>query len=523
MDRKGAGGRGRIRAAGGAWGFVLQALAAVAVASAAAPARAEWTEVSSEHFVIYGDQKPETLRRFSERLELYHAAMAHLFERPATKTSPSNRVSVYVVPDAKDVRELVESRQRFMTAVYRPMAGNSFAIVPTLNFVKSPYGNQSEIALFHEYAHHFMYGLTSRTYPKWFVEGFAEFFATVEFKDDTVGLGVPARHRALELEYAREVPIRQMLDYDGGLKDDDKHYNAFYGQSWALFHYLVFRRANELSTYQQLLAQGQTALQAAEGAFGDLDELAKDLDRYTQSRQMQYLPIPRSQLRVGPINVRTLPEGEAAAMPTKIRSRTGVHDEEAAQVVAQARTWAAKYPSDSAVLTELAEAEVDTGNFDAAINAADRALALDPKQMNAWVQKGYALTAKAKANGAPKEAWAEVRSHWIKANKVENDNPIPLAMYYETFLEQGVAPTPNAVKGLEWALVLAPFDGDLRWAVAQRMISDGRLAQAATTLGPLAFSPHPGENTEAARKLLAEVESRIAAQKTQAATVSSAN
>ncbi|HEX7373863.1 MAG TPA: DUF1570 domain-containing protein, partial [Steroidobacteraceae bacterium] len=304
MQRPGMGCRRRIRAAGGARGFVLQALAVVAVATTAAPAHAEWTEVSSDHFVIYGDQKPETLRRFSERLELYHAAMAHLFERPAIKTSPSNRVNIYVVPTAKDVRELVEIQNQFTTAVYYPMAGSSFAVVPTLNFVKSPYGNPSEIALFHEYAHHFMYGLSSRAYPKWFVEGFAEFFATAEIKDDTVGLGVPARHRALELQYAREVPIRQMLDYDGGLKDGDKRYNAFYGQSWLLLHYLVFRRANELSTYQRLLAQGQTALQAAEGAFGDLDDLAKELDRYTQSRQMQYLPIPRSQLKVGPINLR---------------------------------------------------------------------------------------------------------------------------------------------------------------------------------------------------------------------------
>ena len=75
-----------------------------------------------------------------------------------------------------------------------------------------------ETVLYHEYAHHFMIAsLTSRAYPRWFTEGFAEFFAGVRFKEDgTVLLGAPAQHRAAELVYALEVPIRTLLSFDGG-------------------------------------------------------------------------------------------------------------------------------------------------------------------------------------------------------------------------------------------------------------------------------------------------------------------
>jgi hypothetical protein len=56
---------------------------------------------------------------------------------------------------------------------------------------------------------------------------------------------------------------------------------------------------------------------------------------------------------------------------------------------------------------------------------------------------------------------------------------------------------------------LAPFDASLRWLVAQQMVSDERFSDAAETLAPLAYSPHPGEHTEMARRLLKDVESRL--------------
>jgi hypothetical protein len=40
------------------------------------------------------------------------------------------------------------------------------------------------------------------------------------------------------------------------------------------------------------------------------------------------------------------------------------------------------------------------------------------------------------------------------------------------------------------------------------MILDDRYADAAQVLAPLAYSPHPGEHTERARRLLEEVEAR---------------
>jgi tetratricopeptide (TPR) repeat protein len=479
----------------------------------AASANAEWLEASSDHFVIYCDQGEQSARRFAERLERYHAAMAHVYQKAQSKPGPSNRVTVFVVGGAAKVRKVLGTKDRYLNGVYIPRAGASVALVPTLKG-SSMYELRGETVLFHEYAHHFMIAnLTARAYPRWFTEGFAEFFASARFRDDGVLLGAPADFRAPELVYARSVPIRTLLSFDGGRKEATA-YDAFYGQSWLLFHYLQMapERGGQLQTYQRELATGHAALASAETAFGDLDRLDSNLDVYMKRRRLSALLVPGTALDTGPIIVRVLRPGEAEMMPTMMESRVGVDHDEAVALVPEARRVAALYPQDPAVLSALAEAEFDAGNDDAAIAAADAAIAIDPKQINSQIQKGYALAHKVESGALPKEAWKDVRAQFIKANAVENDHPIPLVEFYLTYVKQGEPPTKNSIAGLEWAMQLAPFDSSVRWLAARQMVDDERYAEAVRTLGPLAYSPHPGEHTEAALKLLQDVESKLEGQ-----------
>jgi hypothetical protein len=493
------------------------ALATLILVAAAPAAHGDWLESSSDHFVIYSDQDEKSVKGFSERLELFHAAMAFWFQRQQAKPSPSNRVSIFVVSSERQVREFAKTDNRYLAGIYLPRAGQSIALVPEVRRQGSKFDLSSETILYHEYAHHFMATLTSRTFPRWLVEGFAEFFASAHFHSDEVGLGRPATHRARELAFARTIPIRKLVDFDGGTSNGKQGFDAFYGQAWTLFHYLQFEpeRAGQLAKYQDLLATGDTAVEAAEGAFGDLDQLESDLEAYLKRRRISYVGIPRRVLPIGPIQVRPLRAGEAAMMPTRIRSTVGVTREEALSLVPEARRLAALHPQDPVVLASLAEAEHDAGFDDAAMAAADRALALDPGQMNAHIQKGYALARKVQSGALPADKWKDVRGQWVKANRVENDHPIPLAGFYESFLDQGIPPTRTAIEGLEWAMALAPFDSSLRWMAAQQMIKDERLEDAAQTLAPLAYSPHPGEHTDTARKLLGEVEERLSARQAQ--------
>jgi tetratricopeptide (TPR) repeat protein len=162
------------------------------------------------------------------------------------------------------------------------------------------------------------------------------------------------------------------------------------------------------------------------------------------------------------------------------------------------------------VQAALAEAEFDAGDDEAAVRAADKALAAAPGNMTALIQKGYALTRMATETKTD-EAWLAARRHFISVNRIENDHPIPLIRYYLSFLQQGKEPTKTAIEGLEWALELAPYDANVRMMVATRQMQDKQFALAIRTISPLAYNPHAGEDNPAIA-LLAKAREQQAAE-----------
>lgn len=475
-----------------------------------APAHAEWLQASSAHFVVYANDNERNLRRFSDQLERYHAAMALLTGQTASAPSPSNRVTVYVVQSESAVRKLAGSDSRYVAGFYVPRAGGSVAIVPQVSSGTREL-SWSMIVLLHEYAHHFSISANTMPLPRWVSEGGAEFFASSSFEPDGgMWVGRPAQHRAAELVLVDNVQVADLLDPTEYLKRKNRNFTSFYGKSWALYHYLVFDkdRTGQLSKYLSLLAEGKDQRTAALEAFGSFEQLERDIDRYVTRQKIMAFKIPGTMLSIGPVAITRLSAGAAAIMPTQIRSRRGVDAETAKAVAVEARAVAARFPDDPAVLAALAETEFDAGNDQAAITAADAALKLDPSQTNAYIQKGYALFRLAEAAEDKPTAYRRARAAFIALNRREPDHPIPLVYFYRSFVEQGLAPTPLAVDGLTRAAQLAPFDLDLRMMLGTTLIRLGRQDEARSVLQGVANNPHRGGLSEAASRMLARLESQ---------------
>lgn len=467
----------------------------------ASPSNAEWYEAQSDHFVIYADDSEKDIRKFAENLERYHAAMSYVTRREIEKPSPSNRVTIFVVGGSGDMRELSGSKR--IAGFYTPRAGGSKAFVQDIR-LKNGYPDFSTIILMHEYAHHFLISSSRFAVPRWMSEGAAEFFSAATFNSDgSVLIGRPAQHRAGDLAISKNMRIEELLEPVRG-ESGRKRYDGFYGRAWLLYHYLVFDegRRGQLVDYTLRVARGQSSLEAAGETFGDLEELNKELNRYLRQRRMMTFSLKPGMTSIGEIRLRKLPEGEAAMMPIRIRSQRGVDEEAAAEVVVEAREVAAQFPDDPGVLTALAEAEYDAGNDDAAIAAANKAIAIDPNRRNAYVQKGYALFRKAEDADNVDTAFEAAMVPFSQLNQIENDHPLPLIYYYRSHAYRGIEPPENARHALERASQLAPFDQSLALNVAIMQASEGKMAIASRTLGPLAANPHGGELAQRAELLI---------------------
>ncbi len=481
-------------------------LPALAIALGLVPtgATAHWRKASSEHFVIYADDSEGDLRNFGETLERYHAAMAYLVDRDQKPPSPSNRVTIYVVGSERKVQKLMGGDSKFVGGFYIPRAGGSRAFVQKIGSIrKDP--DMSVTILLHEYAHHFLMSSSRFAMPRWMNEGAAEFYASAAFpRDGGIDIGRPAAHRAYELFNARDVSLEELFDPEVYAERRGKRYDAFYGRSWLLYHYLFFNdaRQGQLAKYWTALVNGAAPLDAARTAMGDLDQLDDELDDYLNARRMMQISLKPESLPIGPVTVTELSEGMDDMIDVQIRSQRGVSRELALEIVEDARRIAADYPGDARVLAALSEAEFDAGNPDRAIAAADAALAIDPTLPNPYVQKGYALFAKAEEAGADAD-WDAALRPWVALNRLENDHPLPLIYFYRIAQMRGGKVPELARNALEWASQLAPFDLGLAYQTALMQASEGKIALARSTLLPVAFDPHAGRMASRAKSLRA--------------------
>lgn len=470
------------------------------------PAKAEWHRAESENFIIHADDRASDVEEFATMLERFHAALALLTRRDLPPPSPSNRLTIFVVGNQRDIGKLVGDRS--VAGLYKARASGSYAFVPDVNIGRREL-DFSMIVLLHEYVHHFSIASARFAMPRWMSEGSAEFFSSAQFgADGSMKIGMPANHRSWELAGNRDVPIEKLLDMSRF--ETDEGIGNFYGRSWALYHMLFFSetRAGQLADYTRRIAKGDGAIDAAQQAFGDLDELDLELDRYLKLRRMSAITINAGVISTGPIRVERMSEGMAAVLPVIIRSKFGVDAEKAADVLKDARSTAARYPDDPGVLTALAEAEYDAGNDLAAIEAADAALARDATMKNAYVQKGYALFRQATDTQGPdrKTAFAEAMAPFGQLNRLEQDHPLPLIYYYRSLVESGQDLNETARHALERASELAPFDHSLAINVALMQAGEGKIALAMDGLAPVAANPHGGDTSAFARGFVSELE-----------------
>lgn len=490
------------------WGYDMKLLKSflsvvlLCVSLFATPAWAAWRQATSPHFVVYGDMSEGAIREYAERLERYDGVLRLITGQPDRLESSLSRVTVYVLPGISDVQRMAGDDQHSVAGYYRQSAESAVAFMPE-RMGDGPLSAQT--IMFHEYAHHMLMSSSIEFYPRWLNEGMAEFFMTTRLNADgsaTIGMPNTARSYSLAMPFAMRA--KELLASDGA-KLNVFDVNQLYSSGWLLTHYLLLspERSGQLPQYVKLLNQGMSWEDAAKKAFGDVDQLSRDMERYRRTSKLRIVDIPAKELKVGSIEVRDLRPGEAAIMPVRMRSANGVTEKTAPLLVPDARRVAALYPDDPFVQRALAEIEYDAKNNVEAEAAADRALALDPKMIMAMVYKGRVIARRAEKDKSAAE-WAQARQWFIKANHVDPDFALPLVLYFTSFARAGEVPTPIAATGLMRAIQLVPQAMEVHLLVGRELVREDHLDLARKVLAPILFNPHAeaDEKTQAIVKMI---------------------
>ncbi|HEY0728086.1 MAG TPA: tetratricopeptide repeat protein, partial [Pyrinomonadaceae bacterium] len=148
---------------------------------------------------------------------------------------------------------------------------------------------------FHEYVHSRLDDYVPNA-PVWLNEGLAEFYGSLQFSGGEAVLGVTIPYYMRLLRSQELLPLETLFSID----QRSPHYNEqdktgiFYGQSWALVHYLMLgggqARQDQFRRFLQRAGRGDDVTKALEDSFGmSLDTIDKELRAYVRHGELPSL------------------------------------------------------------------------------------------------------------------------------------------------------------------------------------------------------------------------------------------
>ncbi|HJS12343.1 hypothetical protein [Sphingopyxis sp.] len=496
----------------------LGLLAGIAMVAMTGPAEAKWLRADTDSFIIYSESNEKSLREFAQNLQRFDTTLRLLFK--VETPGEESKLPIYLVAAAPDVAELATgSRSASIAGFYRQDRDGSFAMSFRQNSGSNVTGTSAaQQVLFHEYSHHFMKRHLRAAFPSWLIEGFAEYYSTVDFdKQGRAMIGQPVYRRAYGLLEMPKIPAERLLFEQPGAMRNSGQMDVYYGRAWVLTHMLFhsIARADQINAYTSAINRGIDPKQAATDAFGDLKLLDKDLNRYIEGR-LSYRTTRDAVPVSANIKIAPLSADEDAVIMARLE-RLNARGDAARLTKARdtLRKLAAAQPANADVQFELAAAEwdMDSGKRDlAAMRAAlDKVLAARPDHVRANVLLGrlklYQLSEKGEDDAV---AWREARKPIQLANRTDPDDAVPLYAYFDSFRAEDKRPSEMAIKALERAFVLTPENIEMRVAYAFALANQGEFERAVRLARTVAFDPHDTGQGEAMLARLEAMQGRRA-------------
>ena len=246
-----------------------------------------WVEVRSDHFIVATNSNEKKARQIADQFERMRSVFHVAF--PKLQVDPPAPIVVLAIKDEKDFRTLEPASY---LAKGQVKLGGLFLRTPDKNYVLMRLDAEGEHPyeiIYHEYTH-LLLSKSAEWMPLWMNEGLAEFYQNTDIHEKDVWLGQASAGDIILLRQNRLLPLPTLFTVDARSPyyHEENKGSIFYAESWALTHYIQLKDFKEnsqrLNDYGNLLAQKVDPVTAATRAFGDLDRLQVELDRYVHQQ-----------------------------------------------------------------------------------------------------------------------------------------------------------------------------------------------------------------------------------------------
>ncbi len=244
--------------------------------------RDKWRSVRTNNLFVIGNAEAEKLRQVAVWLEFFHSAFGRVISRNVIDSSVPTTVIVFR-DDAsfRPFKPLYQGRPANLSGFFQPGDDVNYIAISLDPSERDPFNTA-----FHEYVHlHVKDNIPGA--PLWLNEGLAELYGSLQFSGNDALLGMPLPYLGF-LRQAELLPLTTLFS----IGTNSQHYNeeektgVFYGQSWALVHYLMLGDRNRQEQFKRFLnriSQGDTSEKAVEETFGaSLSVIEQELHAYVR-------------------------------------------------------------------------------------------------------------------------------------------------------------------------------------------------------------------------------------------------
>jgi tetratricopeptide (TPR) repeat protein len=246
--------------------------------------RDTWRSVRTNNLLVIGNADPEKLRQVAAWLEFFHSAFARLVSRNVIDSSVPTTVIIFR-DDAsfRPFKPLYQGRPANIAGFFQPGDDVNYIALSLDPGERDPYSTA-----FHEYVHLHLKDNVPRA-PLWLNEGLAELYGSFQFSGGEALLGTPLVPYLQLLREQELLPLTTLFS----IGTNSPHYNEqeksgiFYGQSWALVHYLMLGgnrgRQDQFKMFLQQVSRGDDAAKALQDTYGmSLSTLEQELRAYVR-------------------------------------------------------------------------------------------------------------------------------------------------------------------------------------------------------------------------------------------------